>query len=62
MYTHESEGLKVPPGDAEALATAIDRLLDDEALRASLTAGAKRRAQSFRAEAMCEEFLEYLCQ
>jgi glycosyltransferase involved in cell wall biosynthesis len=37
-------GLLVPPGDAEALRTAIDRLLADSALRARLGVAARERA------------------
>ena len=40
-------GLLVPPGDAPALANALGRLLDDEALRASLAAGAKIQGRNF---------------
>jgi glycosyltransferase involved in cell wall biosynthesis len=29
IVTHETDGLLVPPGDAEALARAIGRLMDD---------------------------------
>ena len=42
---HEREGLVVPAGDADALAGAILRLLDDEALRASIQAAAVRMVQ-----------------
>lgn len=42
---HEQEGLVTPVGDAAALAGAIVRLLDDEALRAALRAAAVRRVQ-----------------
>lgn len=43
---HEQEGLVTPVGDAAALAGAIVRLLDDEALRAAvLQAAAVRRVQ-----------------
>lgn len=41
---HEVTGLLVPPGDAEALRTAITRLLGDDDLRRSI--GAAARAQS----------------
>lgn len=45
-------GLTVEPGDAEALATAIARLLHDVALRDRLGAEAARRMTSFRASAV----------
>ena len=36
IITHESDGLTVPPGDAEALAGAIGRLMDDAEFRQAL--------------------------
>ena len=38
-------GLTVPPRDAAALASALNRLLDDEGLRQRLGQQARRRAQ-----------------
>ena len=38
-------GLTVPPGDALAFADAIERLVDDEALRATTSSAARRRAE-----------------
>ena len=40
-------GLLVAPGDADALAAALDRLLDDDSLAASLGAAGHRRAACF---------------
>jgi glycosyltransferase involved in cell wall biosynthesis len=36
IVTHETDGLLVPPGDAQALARAIGRLMDDAELRRTL--------------------------
>jgi glycosyltransferase involved in cell wall biosynthesis len=44
-------GLTVPPGDAQSLAVALDRLIDDEGLRRRLgTAAAERVSSRFDAE------------
>jgi len=44
IIEHEREGLVVPPGDVEALAQAIRRLLTDPNLRHKLSQGARARA------------------
>jgi glycosyltransferase involved in cell wall biosynthesis len=41
IVTHEVDGLLVPPGDAEALACAIGRLMDDGELRRTLGQNAR---------------------
>ena len=43
---HEETGLLVPPKNAEALGSAISRLLDDSALRIRMGEAAKRRAHA----------------
>jgi len=60
MFTHGREGLKAPPGDADALAAAMARLLDDSELRSRLAAAAARRAQRFSLPRMAEAFARLL--
>jgi glycosyltransferase involved in cell wall biosynthesis len=45
-------GLLVPVGDAEGLGDATCRLLEDEALRRRVVAGATRRLEGFTDRAM----------
>ena len=55
---HDQTGLTVPPADPDALAAALNRLLDDENLRQSLGQGAKLRArQEFSLEKMASRTL-----
>jgi len=56
MFGHEREGLKVPCGDAESLAGAIGRLLDDVDLRQRFGAAGRRRVEQFSAEHMSLDF------
>jgi rhamnosyl/mannosyltransferase len=52
-------GLTVPPGDPQALAAAMNRLLDDDALRQSLgQAGVRRARQEFSLDTMLRRTLE----
>jgi len=44
IVEHGISGLKVPPGDPRALADAMKRLASDDALRAALAEGGKKRA------------------
>jgi len=43
LITHATDGLLVPPGDAQALAGAIARLMDDAGLRRALGGNARQR-------------------
>jgi len=55
---HEKTGLSVPPEDPEALAAAINRLLDDPSLRRSFGQAARQRArQEFSLETMSSRVL-----
>ena len=47
VVRHGETGLLVPPGDVDALATALDRLAADADLRARLSAGARARAAGY---------------
>ena len=52
--------LMVPMGDCDALAVAMRRVLNDEALRTSLSQHAVRIVERFRAEAVCPKWERYL--
>ncbi len=55
LIRNENEGLLVPPGDADALAKAVLRLMKDEKLREKLGGNARRRAEKeFTLEKMGE--------
>jgi len=56
VFTAGQEGLKVPPGDAAALAGAMASLLDDPKLRRRLSSGALKRAELFSLDRMAEGF------
>jgi glycogen synthase len=51
-------GLLVPPGDPEALARAIDRLLADRALAYRLSEGAQERAKDYDWEVLAGRVLQ----
>ena len=53
----QGAGLLSPPGDAGALADSVARILDDQALRASLVGRAQDRVEEFSATAMAEGVL-----
>ena len=56
---HQVTGLLVPPGDVEALATALHRLLGDARLRATLGNAAQRRARlEFSADIMVRRVMQ----
>jgi glycosyltransferase involved in cell wall biosynthesis len=56
---HGETGLTVPPGDPQALAVAINRLLDDDGLRQSLgQAGVRRARQEFGLDTMLRRTLQ----
>ncbi|MCJ7544748.1 MAG: glycosyltransferase family 4 protein [Phycisphaerae bacterium] len=64
LFTDEREGLKVPPGDPEALAAALARVLDDTELARRLGEAGRERARHFRAEPMVgrfERLLRLIC-
>jgi len=56
---HEETGLLVPPKNAEALVSAISRLLNDSTLRLRMGEAAKRRAHAlFDAEKVNQQVAE----
>jgi glycosyltransferase involved in cell wall biosynthesis len=55
-----TSGLLVPPGDPQALAEAVERILADPALASTLSSGAVERSKVFTEERMAEEFAHLL--
>jgi glycosyltransferase involved in cell wall biosynthesis len=55
-YWHAESGLLVQPGDAEALAAAILRLLNDSGLRQELAQKARARAEAYSLEHVVEQY------
>lgn len=53
-----SNGILVPVGDADALAAAIERLADDEALRAAIAARNRAHVASFDPAVMAQRYLD----
>ena len=57
---HDESGLVVPPGDVEALAAAVGRLISDAELRARLgAAGAARVRRDFTLPMMADRFVSF---
>lgn len=54
----DEDALLVPPGDAEALAAALVRVLSDDARRAQLVASGRVRARSFSMDQLADRYLE----
>lgn len=54
LVEHERSGLLVPPGDAAALAGAMQRLTEDAALRRRLSSGSLERVEELKASAVVD--------
>lgn len=54
---HGETGIVVPPRDSQALASALQQLVDDSALRARLSQGARKQAERFTADRMVADVL-----
>jgi phosphatidylinositol alpha-mannosyltransferase len=53
----DQDGLLVPPGDAEALAAALNRVLAEPQLRAGLVASGAERAETFSMDQLADHYL-----
>ena len=60
MFADDQQGLKVPPGDAQALANGIGRLMNEPGLRARLAAAGQEHVQQFSQAAMTQKFAKLL--
>jgi phosphatidylinositol alpha-mannosyltransferase len=58
VATHGENALLVPPGDRDALASALARIVVDSRLSASLTAAGRVHAQSFSMDALAVKYVE----
>jgi phosphatidylinositol alpha-mannosyltransferase len=58
VATDGVDALLTPPGDAEALAAALRRAIDDGPLRRALVAAAEQRAQAFSMVRLAEAYVE----
>jgi phosphatidyl-myo-inositol alpha-mannosyltransferase len=58
VATHDVDALMPPPGDSEALATALWAALGDGGLRRRLIAAAEVRAQEFSMVRLAEAYIE----
>lgn len=56
VATHESDAILVPPGDAAALADALERLITDDALRQRLVMTGRRRAAELSMDRLSEAY------
>lgn len=63
LMTHEQEGFVVPPKDPEALAKALETLLNDQLLRKTFAEHGKTRlSRSFRLTSMVKSYKDLLIQ
>ena len=58
VATDGVDALLTPVGDSDALARALNRVLDDAALRRDLVAAAEQRAQEFSMVRLAEAYIE----
>jgi phosphatidylinositol alpha-mannosyltransferase len=58
VATNEKDALLVPPGDAQQLAAAINKVISDAQLRANITTEGHLRAQQFSMSVLAEKYVD----
>ncbi|HSE45377.1 MAG TPA: glycosyltransferase, partial [Gemmatimonadales bacterium] len=59
VVTDEVDGLLVPPGDAEALSRALERVLEDKALAGALTQRGTKTVQRYSWQVVTDELVAF---
>lgn len=60
LLEHEQDGLLVPPGDAQAMAAAVRRILTEPRLAEKLSANARKKAERFDWSAILQQWEKIL--
>ena len=62
LLEHEQDGFLLPPGDAQAMAAAVRRILTEPGLAEKLTANARKKAERFDGSAILQQWEKILAE